>query len=215
MRKSRGFTLYVWQNDRFSMVNRIVYFLLIAFITFDTVYSYRQHASAALDGDIAESVLPGDNFKPLFSRPFGFTAIANDVYYPNPNRFFMHWPFQVYMMQIPIHLQRFLDPISSVYAAAALAKTVIQLCLIFLLAMAITGTSNVLRLKFMLAAALLTPLFQTDGFRGLMGIIDPSITYTFSYALPCLFMLAYLMPFIYRYYHDKSIAPSAILYPPY
>ena len=195
------------------MVNRLIYFLLLAFITVDTVYSYRQHASAPLDGDIAESVLPGDNFKPLFSSPMGFTAIANDVHYPNPNRFFMHWPFQVYMMQMPIYLQRFMDPISSVYTAAALAKTFIQLSLVFLLAMAITGTYNVLCLKFMLAAALLTPLFQTDGFRGLMGIIDPSITYTFPYALPCLFMLIYFLPFIFRYYHNKPIAPNAILYP--
>ena len=37
-----------------------------------------------------------------------------------------------------------------------------------------------------------------------MGIIDPSITYTFFYALPCALLIVYFTPLIRQYYHQQK-----------
>jgi len=68
-----------------------------------------------------------------------------------------------------------------------------------------------LKLDFMIAAILVTPLFQTNGYRSYMGIIDPSTTYTFFYALPCAILLLYLMPFIRQFYHERKSAAKQII----
>lgn len=37
-----------------------------------------------------------------------------------------------------------------------------------------------------------------------MGIIDPSVSYTFFYAFPCVLLLMYLMPIILQHFHGKK-----------
>jgi len=187
------------------MVKRIIYILLLLFIMLDIGYSFMQHYNTPLDGDIAESIVPADHFKPLFESPLGFQAIKNQQTYPNPNRFFTHWSFKEYMINMPLLIQRFTDPINSVYLSCAIAKTIIQICLIIFLAIAICGTINMLTMDFIIAAALITPLFQTNGYSNYMGVIDPSITYTFSYALPCALLIFYFLPFIRHFYHEKKV----------
>jgi hypothetical protein len=77
--------------------------------------------------------------------------------------------------------------------------------------MAVSGTKNVLKFDFILAAALITPFFQTNGYRDYMGIIDPCTTYTFFYALPCIFLLLYFMPFIQKHYHNQTFNNQIII----
>jgi hypothetical protein len=62
----------------------------------------------------------------------------------------------------------------------------------------------------MIAAVLITPLFQTNGYRA-MGIIDRSTTYTFFYALPCIFLLLYFLPFIRQFYHSRKLSAPFII----
>ena len=186
------------------MIRRTLYILLLLVVILDAAYSFMQHYGAPLDGDIAESVVPAEHFKPVLENVLGIRAIKYGEAYPNPNRFFVHWSYREYMISFPVFLQRFTDPISSVYLSTAIAKIIIQLSLIMLLPFTISGTFNLLRLKFILAAFLVTPLFQTEGYRSYMGIIDPAITYTFSYALPALLLLLYFLPFIMHFYHSKK-----------
>jgi hypothetical protein len=94
-------------------------------------------------------------------------------------------------------LQSFVDPIDSIYLAGALAKIFIQILILTLLSFYITGRQKVLISDFLTAAVLVIPLFQTNGYRSYMGIIDPSITYTFFYALPCAILLLFYLPFYY------------------
>lgn len=176
----------------------------MSLLLIDIGYSFVQHFSAPLDGDMAENIVPASHFKPIFKFPLGIKAISQKIKYPNPNRFFSHWPLKTYFSWAPLYLQKFTTPIESVYLSCAIIKIFIQVCLILLLAITITGIKNIFKTEFILAAALVTPLFQTNGYRSYMGIIDPSITYTFFYALPCFLLILYLIPIIQQLYHGKE-----------
>jgi hypothetical protein len=122
------------------------------------------------------------------SRALLLILLLEGERYAAPNRFFAHWTMAHYFRHVPLALQSFLSPIDSVYAAAALAKTAIQLLLIWLL-----------------AAAVITPLFQTFGYNGLMGVIDKSVTFTFFFALPMGLLLLFFLPF-----YKKMRMPAAM-----
>ncbi len=150
-------------------------------------------------------IIPNKSIQHVLDNPLGTNVLINHISYPNPNRFFSHWLFKQYFLKVPILLQNFTDPISSIYHASALAKTIFQLTLILLLTIIITGKCNPLKLDFLLAAVITIPFFQTNGYRTYMGIIDPCITYTFFYALPCALLLLYLTPFFLLKIHHLKI----------
>jgi len=164
------------------MIRKAIYFVLLLFVLVDLGYSFIQHYGAPLDGDIAANIVPQKDMGLVLESPLGLNAIINQEKYPNPNRFFCHWSFQAFLINTPLFFQKYVDPIDSIYLSCAVAKTFIQLCLIFLISIAITGTANILRMDFVVASALVTPFFQTFGYSRYMGIIDPSITYTFFHS---------------------------------
>lgn len=186
------------------MAKRLIYLLLLLLLIADLGYSFKQHLSQPLDGDMAWNLIPANDVKPILESPLGLKAIRENTTYANPNRFFCHWIYKGYLLSTPKLIQKFVDPIDSVYLACAISKIIIQILLIILLAMAISGSTNMLKLDFMIAAILVTPLFQTNGYRSYMGIIDPSTTYTFFYALPCAILMLYLLPFIRQFYHERK-----------
>lgn len=185
------------------MKKRVAYFIFLLLLLTDTTYSFLQFMGQPLDGDMAWCLVPANEAKKIFENPLGVKAILYNETYANPNRFFCHWTYREYLISMPLMLQKFADPITSVYLACALSKTVIQLLIIFLSAIAISGTVNMLKVDFMMTAALITPLFQTNGYQSYMGIIDPSTTYTFFYALPAAVLLLYFLPLILQFYHGK------------
>ena len=150
--------------------------------------------------------MAGGIVTPIYENPFGTAIILKDLAYPNPNRFFCHWSLKNYFETTPLLLQKVVQPIDSVYLSCAIAKILIQLILIVLLSASITGSGKWFSFDFIIAAVLVTPLFQTNGYRSYMGIIDPSISYTFFYALPCALLLLYLWPFMLQYFHGKKPA---------
>ena len=82
-----------------------------------------------------------------------------------------------YFKTMPFVFQKFVSPIDSIYLSCALAKTVIQVSIIFLIALFICGIRKIFKKEILIAAVLITPLFQTCGYQSYMGIIDKSITY--------------------------------------
>ncbi len=186
------------------MSRRIIYFILVFVLIADIGYSFKEYLNQPLDGDMAWNLIPANDVKPIFDHPFGINAILKNQTYANPNRFFCHWTYRKYLISTPLFLQNFTNPIDSVYLSCALSKTVIQVILIFFLAVIISNTKNLFKLDFILAAVLVTPLFQANGYRSHMGIIDPSTTYTFFYALPCALLLLYFLPFIRQFYYYKK-----------
>lgn len=198
--------------DYLFMKRKILYSLLVLFLLSDLIYSFAQHLSQPLDGDMAWNIVPTESVKPILASPLGFDALVHHRSYPNPNRFFCHYSMREYFLHAPVFLQHFTDPVNSVYLACALFKSVLQFFLIFLLAAAITGTVNPLRMEFLIAAALVTPFFQTEGYHNYMGIIDRCTSYTFFYALPCALLLLYFLPLIFQYYHDKKPGAMPLIY---
>jgi hypothetical protein len=64
--------------------------------------------------------------------------------------------------------------------------------------------------KNLLSMAIITPLFQTNGYRSYIGIIDPSPTYTFFYALPLLVLLFFVFIIYYKIINNRKLTPFQI-----
>jgi hypothetical protein len=169
-------------------------------------FSFYQHYHTPLGGDIADVInpTPSKGYYKVLHDPVGLNVLLNQEKYPNPNRFFAHWFTSEYFLNFPLFLQKFVNPIQSIYLASAIAKLLTQILIIYLLAVYISGTKNLLKLNFIIAAILITPLFQTSGYNRYMGIIDQSVIYTFFYALPIGLLLLFYLPFFERMFYDKK-----------
>ncbi len=184
-------------------MNRYV-FIIIALLFCDVVYSFYQHKGQVLDGDLAPVVLPSKDYTEVLNDPFGVRVLTQGMEYSAPNRYFCHIAMYGYFRTIPLFLQRFVEPIESVYLASALFKTVLQVFLIWLL-IQYAKSKEERRYDWLILALLLTPLFQTHGYSGYMGIISGAITYTFFYAFPLALLLLFFLPFFKVGCCDKTI----------
>ena len=173
----------------------------------DLGYSFYQHFHMPLGGDMAQIVMPSptNGYYQVLHDPFGLNALLKHEVYSNPNRFFAHWSTSVFLLNMPLFAQNFLSPINSVYFSCALGKILTQILIIYLLAVYISNSRNILRFDFIVSAIIITPLFQTAGFNRYMGIIDQSVIYTFFYALPLGLLLLFFLPFFRAIYYDKIL----------
>lgn len=193
------------------MKRKYIYLFLLLLLLADLAYSFMQHYSMRLDGDMAGGIVPAEDVTKILNDPFGISVITEDAVYPNPNRFFAHWGFCSYFSYVPIALQSFVSPIESVYLSSAIAKTLIQFLFISLLALLIIGKIKPFSLDFLVALLLIAPLFQENGFNKYIGIIDQSPTYAFFYAIPCCFLLLFYLPFFYESYYKKTVVKSWVV----
>jgi hypothetical protein len=183
-------------------------FFLILLLLTDVCISFFQHIHFSLDGDMASIIVFSGGYTKVLHDPFGLTVLTENSIHAAPNRFFAHWFMSVYFKTAPFFFQLFSDPLDSIYLACGFAKIVIQVGLILILAMYISGKKRLIDKDVLLAAVLVTPLFQTTGYNIYMGIIDTSITYTFFYALPLGLLLIFFWPFYREYYFGESIKYS-------
>ena len=144
---------------------------------------------------MAGGIFPDKELQKTFDSPFGFTVFLEKSQSPNPNRYFSHLLFRDYFKNVPLFLQKVATPIESAYLSCAIAKITIHVLLLFLLASFISETNRLYKKKFLIAALLISPMFQVNGYRHYMGIIDESTTHTFFYALPIVFLLLFYYPF--------------------
>lgn len=194
------------------MLKRNWHYLLLLFLIGDLAYSGWQYYQFPLDGDLAAIVLPGKAYSIVLHDPFGLRALLGHESYPAPNRFFAHLFLHEYFRHVPLLLQGALSPLDSVYAACALLKLAVHMLLVYVLAVAISNSRNVLGRKFLLAAVLITPLLQTQGYGGQMGVIDWSVTYAAFYALPMSLLLLFFLPFLRAALHGTPFRSSALEY---
>ena len=173
---------------------RHAHWLLLIPLLVDLSYSYVEHLNVMHDGDMVSHILPHPNIQKILDDPFGLAALLHGEEYASPNRYFAHESVLLYMRNMPLLLQAFVDPIYSTYMACAIAKVLIQGSLIALLAYYVSFNSKLNSRNLLLAALLATPFFQTAGYSGQMGIIDRSITYCFFYSLPMVGLLLYFVP---------------------
>ena len=163
-----------------------------------------QYKNFTLDGDFAESVIPKPYLNDLMADPLGIKAVTEQERHFASNRFFSHWIFMKTFRTLPLALQSITNPIDSVYLACAICKIAMHISLLILLTIIITGETKFFKRKFILVAAFLSPFFQGNGFVRKMGLIDPSMTYSFFYAMPAIFLLLYFLPLILELFHGKS-----------
>jgi hypothetical protein len=185
------------------MIKKTLILLLITLLFADIGYSFLQNYYTPFDGDIANGIVPADDVKPILDSPLGLNVFKDHIKYPNPNRFFCQWSFYKFFNSFPLFLQNFTTPIDSAYLSCAFAKTIIQIIIILMIAFFISG--SILKLDFLFAAILITPLFQTNGYRSYMGIIDPATTYTFFYALPTILILIYFAPLFMKHFYGLEL----------
>jgi len=182
-------------------------FLIIAGL----VYSFFQHYTAPLDGDLVGVVLPTTAYQRVLEAPFGFPAVINGERYAATNRYSIHQTMYLYFNSMPIVLQKMLDPVSSIYASAGLFKVLLQGFLLWLFSIYIT---TILKRKdqCLLAAVLLLPLFQHSIYNGYLGLISGSITYTFFYTFPLALLLWFFLPYFNILISQKKILPTINLW---
>ena len=181
---------------------------LIVFLLADLAYSFFQHYHATLDGDMAAIILPAPHYAQVLRDPLGLQALLEGAYYGGSNRFIPHWTMRGVYTLVPRALQTFASPLDSVYLAGALAKTAMQAALLYLLSAYASGATSVFNRRFLLAAVLLTPLFQTYGLAWHVGIVSGSPTYSFFYAASSAWLLAMFLPHFFWYVHGRNLARS-------
>jgi hypothetical protein len=115
-----------------------------------------------------------------------------------------------YFKSVPFLLQYVINPLDSIYISIAIIKTLIQASLLYLLSVYITGVTAVFNRKFLIAAILITPFFQTFGFDQHINIVDPSITYAFFYGLSLAWLMLFFLPIFLHYFHDRPLPSSRL-----
>ncbi len=193
------------------MGKKLLIFGLFIFLIWDAGYSFLQHYNKPLDGDLAAGVVPAEDVGSILKSPLGTEVFTKNEMYPNPNRFFSHWSLYAYFNNVPFFLQHFTDPVNAAYLSAGLIKIMVQLGLILMLVLYVTA--KFWSLESLIAAAVLSTLFQTNGYQSAMGIIDPAITYVFFYALPALLLMAYFYPIYHKLLYDKALSLSPYFKP--
>ncbi len=186
-------------------------YLLLFLIICDVVYTYIQNSNTMLlDGDLAAIIVPSDTYKRVLDDPFGAGVIFHHENYAAPNRFFIHFFMQKYFHFMPFVFQLISRPVESVFSSIVFARTFMHVFLIYLIAAIGSGSRNILNYKFLIVALVITPLFQVNGYFLSMAVTMNSVTYTFFYSLPLIFMLLYFYPFIETFYRDKSFPVSCL-----
>ncbi|HEX8351129.1 MAG TPA: hypothetical protein VF598_14295, partial [Hymenobacter sp.] len=179
------------------MKHRLLVGLLAAFVVLDLALTFWQNYQLPLDGDLVAIVFPAPWYSQVLRDPFGWAVLTKHEMYGATNRFFAHATMSLYWKTIPLLLQRVASPISSLYAASALFTTATHALLVFMLAMYIRQTTGKMSGSWSVwvAAALIVPLFQTEGFNEQMGVTNRAVTYTSFYAFPMALVLVLLWPF--------------------
>lgn len=166
----------------------------LIFIIAGLIYSFFQHYSTPLDGDMVGVVLPTATYQKVLEAPLGFSAIFEGERYAATNRYFIHQTMYRYFNSVPIILQKLVNPISSVYASAGLFKLLLQIFLLWLFS---TYTTTILKQRdqSLLATLLFFPLFQHSTYNAYIGLISGSITYTFFYTFPLALLFWFFLPY--------------------
>ena len=166
--------------------------IFILFLFYEMYISYRSYQNFNTDGDIVGLIY---NYNEVLKDPFGFNIILNKTSYGGTNRYFAHVISRNCFIYGPNIFQLWYEPIESIYASFAFARTAIRFLLVGLLAVYISGKRKIWDFDFLTAAVLICPLFQIYGYRSEMGIIDTSITYTFFYAFAYSAVVLLFLPF--------------------
>ena len=180
--------------------------LLAALLIADLSYSTIQHHHKAIDGDLVAISLPAPHYAEVLQDPIGLKAITEDKEYSGAGRFWAHYTEYKYFQTMPLVLQKWMDPISSIYVAPALLKILVQIVLTLLLAGIVSGTEKFWRKDFLISAMIISPFFIAGGiYYDNFAVIDAAVTYAIAYALMVAVLLMYYYPFFKSAIHGQPL----------
>ncbi|RYF87639.1 MAG: hypothetical protein EOO03_10290, partial [Chitinophagaceae bacterium] len=182
-----------------------VFYLLLAFLLLDTIFSFIQYLHLPLDGDMVGIILPSPWYEQVMKDPFAISVFTKGENYAATNRFFAHWTMATYFKTMPFFVQKFTDPINSLYISCAIVKIALHIFVLWLLATYIVTTLHLKKRYLVLAAALIAPFFQGSHFYGQIGLMDRSVTYIFFYLLPISLLLLYFLPFYKAFVNEQPV----------
>ncbi len=188
-------------------MNRIIRlkYIVILVLILDIAYMFKQNYGIKLDGDLIAIVLPGGNYADVLKDPFGFRVLTKKETYSATNRYFCHVTMRTWFREVyKITGVFFKDKVTNLYVVSALFRTAVCLAIILLLAAYVTSAFDFNNKNFLVAILLAIPFVQIHGFNENIGIIDPSVTYTFFYGFPFCLLLIYLFPFYQYHTNDKE-----------
>jgi len=184
--------------------NNILKMALLFFIVLDLGYSFAQYYNQPFGGDLVPLILPSKHNATVLENPFGQKAILKKAKYAGANRFFAHKSLELFFKNVPLWLQSFLSPISSLYASAALSKLIVHIALVCLLSIYVLRHFDFWRVDFLTIFLLISPFFQTHGYFHNIGIIDGSVTYLFFYGLPIALLLLFFLPSYLSFWGEEQ-----------
>lgn len=184
-----------------AKVRRLVWIVAFVLLVADMVLSYDQFYRTPMDGDLPGGVVPAEDVIPVLNSPFGLKALVSGEHYPNPNKYFSHQLCYLWFNSVPFLLQRWVTPIESAYLSCAIAKLLMYIALIVLMAVIVSGKFAFWRTGWIVPAVLMCPMIQSYGYRHEMCIIDSATTYSFFYALPAILLIIYLLPLLMEWLH--------------
>lgn len=187
-----------------AKLRRWVWVLALAMLVVDAVLSFDQFYRTPMDGDLPGGVVPADDVTPVLGSPFGLRALFYGEHYPNPNKYFSHQLCYLWFNSVPFLLQRWVSPLDSAYLSCAIAKLLMYMALIVLMAVVVSGKFSFWRTGWMIPAVLMCPMIQSYGYRHEMCIIDSATTYSFFYALPTILLIIYLLPLLMEWLHGRE-----------
>lgn len=187
------------------MTKKSLLIVLLVFLVFgDLFYSFIQYYYTPIDGDLASGVAWNEHIQKIFDDPLGFRMLQSGEKHINPNRFFSHFTQKEYMQTVPLWLQNFTDPITSVYLSCALLKILVHFIFLFTISALISGNTRLFSKSFLLAALLVSPFIQANGYWGHIGINDHATTYVFFFSLPVVLLFVYYSYFLYSGIRDQT-----------
>jgi hypothetical protein len=96
--------------------------------------------------------------------------------------------------------------------AFAVFVAAVKALYIYILAVYMSGSYKPFSKNLLIAAALITPLIQTGGYRWNMAIVDPMLICVFGYSKSNLMILIFFLPMFLIAFHGKKIKFGPILF---
>jgi hypothetical protein len=161
-------------------------------------------------------------FLPLYYRPFGMqkyledplgkSAIIHKERYGATNRFAAHYVMHHYFYHVPLLLQKFTNPIESVYLSITIAKLFIHMLFLALIGYFAASLNGFSFYKWILGMLIISPFLITHGpFQNYFCFLDKTITYAMFYTLPLCALMVYYIPIYHYSYLKKQKLPAWLL----
>jgi hypothetical protein len=173
------------------------WFLLFLLILIpDLRHSQLQFSTTIIDGDLPNIVAPASDYKIVLDNPFGIKALKGGELYPATNRFTAHFVMKTYFDLVPLFFQYWYNPIDSLYHSVTLAKLIMYIGVMFVLAWYVRVAIGLFWRFQLPIMATITPFLIVGGkYSDFFSFLDYSITYSFFYTLPVLVLLVFAMPY--------------------